>query len=219
MKKILSVLSVLIIASCSDLSDLDGQGEKSPEENEAQQVSYDNYYQYKGEKIPVQRVDGKFHVIFHSADSGKLESELARVGATLDSVEMRSGYFPGGDFTNCRTATINGGYENMTIALSLARFWSPYYKYDNGAEMYLTGVFTGVMKPGTTLLQMEELARENSVKMIGIDKYIPSWYNFICTDLSAYNALEMANLFYDSGLFEDAFPDFVSKIIFDDDIN
>jgi hypothetical protein len=214
MKKILSVLSVLFIASCTSLSDLEGQGKNSPEGSEVQQAGYDGYYLYKGKKIPVQRVNGKFFVIFHSADSSKLESELSKVGATLDSIKVRAGYSHGGDFTDCKTATINGGHENMATALSLTRFWSPYYQVDGGGEIYLTGLFSVVMKPGTSLSRLEKLASENSVKMIGYDKYTPAWYHLACNNLSKYNSLEMANLFYDSGLFEDAFPDFVAKIIF-----
>jgi hypothetical protein len=217
MKRILGVLSVLLIASCTSLSDLEGQGKNSPEGDETQQADYDGYYLYRGQKIPVQRVNGKFFVIFHSADSSELESELSKVGATLDSVKVQADYFPGGDFTDCRTATINGGYENMVTALSLGRFWSPYYQVDGGDEIYLTGLFTVVMKPGTSLSQLKKLADENSVEMIGFDKYTPTWYDLVCIDLFKYNSLEMANLFYDSGLFEDAFPDFVARIIFDDD--
>ncbi|MDR0545300.1 MAG: S8 family serine peptidase [Odoribacteraceae bacterium] len=189
---------------------------------------------YRRGGILVQKMDEKFHVLFRSADAGKVKLELAKVGVGLDNVMQKvpisqyttgstaeqvssrtgstAGFLGAERFTGCQSATIEGDYENVAGALSHALYWSPYYKLDNGEEIRITELFTVILKPGTSLEELEELARENSVEMIGQDQFNPEWYHFACTIDSKGNALEMANLFYESDLFQDAFPDCIADI-------
>jgi hypothetical protein len=220
MKKMLSVfaflLLMIVVTACRDqlLDKATGTDGGESSATRATDFKATDYYLYRGEKIPLQKMDEKFHVVFHPADANKVRGELTRAGATLGNMEVKTSDDTE-NFTGYTTAIIEGKHENVVAALSHARYWSPYYKFENGEEMYLSDMFTVIMKPETTLSQLEELAKEYSVKMIGIDKDTPTWYDFACTNLSKGNALEMANLFYESGLFENAFPDFVAKITFD----
>ena len=54
---------------------------------------------------------------------------------------------------------------------------------------------------------LEKLSKENNVTILGNNQYMPLWYTLSCSKKSTGNALEMANLFYESGLFADAIPD------------
>ena len=71
------------------------------------------------------------------------------------------------------------------------------------------------LKPATTLKQLERLANKNSVEMMGAHKegYMKEWYYLACTNQSKGNSLIMANLLYESGLFEEAMPNFILTTI------
>ncbi len=72
----------------------------------------------------------------------------------------------------------------------------------------LTGKFFVEFKAGTQLSDVEKLAEENFVKILGEDEVLKGWYTLTCTESTVGNALEMANLFYESGLFKESAPDF-----------
>jgi tetratricopeptide (TPR) repeat protein len=182
----------------------------------------DEYYLFGERRIPVQRVDNKFYVLFRDLDEQQVEHKLTEAGITI--IALRSKYHSHlitafteddsdeRDITDKKVAvTIEGNYEQAAHILSTALYWAPYYRTEDGHEMGLTELFTVVFKPNTTLAQLEKLAKENSVELIGRDRYehTLNWYRLVCTRLSKGNALEMANLFFDSGLFETAFPSFI----------
>lgn len=56
------------------------------------------------------------------------------------------------------------------------------------------------------MAQLEELAKENAVTVTGADKFLEGWYYLACTNYLKGNALEMANFFYDSGMFTTSSP-------------
>jgi hypothetical protein len=210
-------------ASCrSDLKDNDPNEDSG---TRAAEFEATDYYWYEGTKIPLKRMDGKFHVMFYTAEEDKLNKELANAGAKLLNIseEIREYYFYALDiigsgvnkFTNYKTATVEGNYEKIADALSSALYWAPYYETENGSEIGTTNLIIVKLNPETSLTQLEKLAEENAVEMIGADKGLPEWYILACTGQSKSNALEMANLFYDSGLFEEAAPDFIAKVVFD----
>ena len=173
-----------------------------------------------GEKTTFQRMDGKYYVVFNSAVENRLKSELAKTGIELVHIEERKDYsaysyswdMTGSGakrFVDYKTAIIEDSYERMATALSSALYWSPYYRDENGNEVGITEQFFVKLKPKTELTQIAKLAEENSVEMIGANIHLPGWYLLACTSLSKGNSLEMANLFYDSNLFDEAHPDII----------
>jgi len=212
------ILSIIALTACHN--DLDRS-------NELQEMAdYDNYYLYKGNKIPLQRMEGKFYVAFYPADETRFKEELAKAGGVLEnevawkdnsfyssSTDMTG--FGAQKFTNFITAIVNGSYEQCATALSVALYWGPFYRTENEDEIGVTEMFTVILKPGTNLAQLEKLSKKNAVEMTGRDTIDSNWYHLACTHLSKGNALEMANLFYTSGLFEDAFPSMIMNIVFD----
>ena len=191
------------------------------EKNEISEIfKATDYYLYGEEKIFIQKIEGKFYIEFYSADENKIKEECEKKGIKLYYIgdirdhatfvaEGTEG--PGAKiFTNLKVGYINGSYENCISVLSSTLYWSPFYKTENYEELKVTSKFTVILMPGTTLKNIEELALENVVEMIGIDEHDSNWYCLACTNHSKGNALEMANLFYDSGLFETAWPNCIS---------
>ena len=61
---------------------------------------------------------------------------------------------------------------------------------------------------------LQQFAEENKVTILGRNGYMRDWYTLSCTNESAGNALDMANIFYETGLFEACQPD----LMCDDDL-
>jgi hypothetical protein len=57
--------------------------------------------------------------------------------------------------------------------------------------------------------KLNKLCKEYNVTNLGKDKTKPLWYMLECTDESYGDALEMANLFYETGWFEESVPEFI----------
>jgi hypothetical protein len=176
MKNILSALLSLVLVSCATSPGLKENEEEATQES--QQADYDTYYLYQERKIPVQRMEGKYYVVFRATDSTRVASELTVAGATLSNVETlqdhslltvpdvreqvirdgtksveddhETGATAGGTFFNCKTATVEGDHEKVAATLSSVVYWSPYYKFDDGEEMVVTEMFTVELKTGQT---------------------------------------------------------------------
>jgi len=238
MKKTVHIFGILfllamIAVSCQNSVDHSEQQESESHSKQEQAVEEknmadcDTYYLCDGKKIPLWRMDGKFYVLFYLADEQVFKDELAKAGGVLSneiawkgnslysySIDMTGS---GAEkFIDVKSAIIEGSYEQCAAALSSTLYWGPFYKTESGDETGITEMFMVKLKPGTDLMQLEEFAKENSVEMLGGDNndYFSNRYYFACTRLSKGNALEMANLFYESGLFEDAPPAMTMNVVF-----
>jgi subtilisin family serine protease len=79
----------------------------------------------------------------------------------------------------------------------------------NGKEIGLSQFFYVKLKREQDIGLLEKLAKENKAEIVGNDGFMPLWYILSCDKNSRGNALEMANLFYETGLFTSAQPDFM----------
>lgn len=61
--------------------------------------------------------------------------------------------------------------------------------------------------------ELTKMAADFNVEIIGNNEYMPLWYTLGCTKSSKGNALELANIFYESNSFADAHPDLMTAII------
>jgi len=177
------------------------------------------YYWQHGEKIPLQKIGGKYHVAFYTLNENSLKAELAKINIELInekeikelsyySIDMTGFEANVKKFTNYKTATIEGNYRQIATIMDSALYWSPYYRMTNGLEIGISNLFFVELKPDITIEQLKQLAEKCSVDIIGADNSLKGWYYLACTNSSKGNALEMANLFYESDLFLEACPDF-----------
>ncbi len=83
---------------------------------------------------------------------------------------------------------------------------APYFKMNDIEKIGLTNLFYVKLKQADDLdLLMKEINRYG-LELVGYNKFMPLWYTISVTPKSP-NALEMANLFYETGLFQYAEPD------------
>lgn len=56
---------------------------------------------------------------------------------------------------------------------------------------------------------LNDLAKKYSLQVLGYNEFMPLWYTLSCTKESPYNALQAANIFYETKLFESSEPEFL----------
>ena len=182
-------------------------------------------YYYLGEEIPLTKVKDKFYMAFYSKNEQILRSELAKAGIDFPSVEEVKRYtdysydlIGSGSkiFKNYMCAVVeNVDYEKVASELTANTiYWAPYYQTKDGYEVGLTEGLAVKLNPKTSIKQILTLLNKYSVEMMGADKYLPGWFMLVCTNRSKGNSLELANIFYRSGLFEETAPDFIVKLIY-----
>lgn len=54
-----------------------------------------------------------------------------------------------------------------------------------------------------------DMAKNYSIQILGYNEFMPLWYTLSCTKETSFNAIEAANVFFESGLFESSEPEFL----------
>ena len=228
MKRVLKILSIIFflaatIVACKEfISEPSSQGEEYSVKSRALNFEATDYYWSNNTKIPVRKVERQFYVEFYSKDENRIKEECTKKGIklyTVHAIRDRASFTAEGTegsgakiFTNLMAGFMEGSYEQCIEVLSSTLYWSPFYKNEDTryGSFKVTSSFYVVLRPGTTLQQIEELAKKNAVEMIGVYKHNSNWYILACTNQSKGNSFEMANLFYESGLFEQSFANTIS---------
>ena len=108
-----------------------------------------------------------------------------------------------------KTASIKGYYDQIASTLSHAMHWAPYFRTEDGREVWITNLFYVELRSKADLPLLKKLAEEHAVEVIGELDFLEGWFQLACTPLSTRNALEMANLFYETGLFANYSPNLI----------
>lgn len=86
---------------------------------------------------------------------------------------------------------------------------APYFKAQNGNKVALSDYFYVKLKSETDAAALRKYSAGKQVEIVRQDEYMPLWYQLSARQ-SGMNAMECANMYYESGLFECAEPDLVS---------
>lgn len=88
---------------------------------------------------------------------------------------------------------------------------SPTYLYNN-QPLGISDKFLVKIRKSSDVTILESFARKYAIQVLERNKYLPMWYTLSCTKECPFNAVEAANCFYESKLFESTEPDFIFKI-------
>ena len=77
----------------------------------------------------------------------------------------------------------------------------------NGNRVDVTNNFYVRLKSADDLGKLQQMAAQYGIEVVGNNEYMPLWYILSCTSTSSMNAIEAANLFYTSGVFESSTPE------------
>lgn len=163
-----------------------------------------DYYWYDGTKIPLERGNQEY-IIYD--DSLLLESDKEK----LAYCEVVS--YP-------EMANLKWGITQPNAVLEDVEhvfYRTPSYKDGEGGNMFVTHRFYVRLKNSNDLSLLQSMAKQYNAE-IEKESALPLWYILRCGLQSSFNALNLANLFHESGQFSVAEPEFIGGIYPDNDV-
>ena len=163
-----------------------------------------DYYWYDGTKIPLERGNQEY-IIYD--DSLLLESDKEK----LAYCEVVS--YP-------EMANLKWGITQPNAVLEDEEhvfYRTPSYKDGEGGNMFVTHRFYVRLKNSNDLSLLQSMAKQYNAE-IEKESALPLWYILRCGLPSVFNALELANKFYETELFATSEPEFIGGIYPDNDV-
>jgi hypothetical protein len=168
-------------------------------------VSAQDYYWYDGVKILLERGNQEY-IIYD--DSLLLESDKEKL------IESGNVSYP--EMVNLKWGITK---PNVLIEdLKHVLYRMPSYKNNEGDNIFVTHRLNVKLKSSNDLSVLQNLAKQYNAE-IEKESTLPLWYILRCGLLSAFNALELANIFYETELFAASEPEFIGGIYPDNDVN
>ncbi len=99
------------------------------------------------------------------------------------------------------------GLEEMESVIAT----SPYFKKGSSEQIGMANRFLVRLHEAEEVALLENLAENHQIKVIGQNKFMPLWYVLTVDKESNFNAMEAANYFYETGLFDKTEPEFLVK--------
>lgn len=188
----------------------------------AQQSEY--YYYYKGERIALTVDSTRLYVV----SDGKLQAQsTARSAEPQVAMSVKSDirsqvvplqkqrtaisdvYFsaldvPQGTTTSQYEALVGKMKAEEEVFQVLPSFTV------GGNRVDVTNNFYVRLKSADDLPKLQQLAAQHGIEVVGNNEFLPLWYVLSCTSASSMNAIEAANHFHTSGMFESSSPEILS---------
>jgi len=210
------LLTAEILGGCSEPVTGNQQDEEEQELPSAE--SFSDYYWYEGGKVFLNRLDNKHFILFKSEDAASIAALLSLDDSDIHdySSHIADGSGSGAKtLDDCQWATVSGISAESVKNVPGIIYSAPYMITEKGDEVGLSNLFYIKLKKEGDQDKLEALAEENNVDIIGRNIFMPLWYTLSSTNLSKGNALEMGNVFYETGLFEASQPDLMADLIDD----
>lgn len=181
---------------------------------EKEEFRSDTYYWDGDEKVSIKPIENKSYVAYQTSDEDKLIDELSKNGLSLTKVMKGNllSYFDSPSeeaqllLSDYKTAIIEGDYRKLESVRPYTIYcMSCYIRLSDGRELTPGFLFFAKLKSVSDSKQVEKLARKYNVVIVGVDDFI-NCHELVCTNESKGNSIEIANKFYESGLFEYAIP-------------
>jgi subtilisin family serine protease len=113
---------------------------------------------------------------------------------TLDATSTAAGY-----------ESQIASYRSMTNVIMA----SPCFKFPNGKKMGLSNNLYVKLKNASDVNLLYEQATKMHLEVLGYNQFMPLWFTLSCNKKTTVNALAVANVLYETGLFESAEPEFM----------
>ncbi len=101
--------------------------------------------------------------------------------------------------------------ELARIDKSMISYQGPCFYSSSGKRLGLSHFFYVKLSDTSGFDDLQRLASEYDVDIIGNNSFMPLWYLLGCNTDSRIDALKMANLFYETGLFASSQPDLIEE--------
>ena len=157
-----------------------------------------DYYWYKGNKIPLQQGD-KWYILYEEDSILNRESQKNVNTHSLPSTNLV-----------CEIGVDKTMYNPQNIVYLTPSFQS----IDGTQDIYVTHRFYVKLKRAGDSILLQNLAAQYHVDLEQ-DVDLPLWYIISCGANSQHNALELANIFYETELFAASEPEFMGALQMD----
>ena len=174
------------------------------------------YYWYEGKKIHLAVNPEKQYVVYkETPDLVSAQAKIYEDGGTLtypmlhpiDGKPIDQTYLRWGVTSSSQVQALQVRQNSSVI------YHAPYYIAASGEEIGISHLFYVKLKTKSDENELIQLAEAHNVEVLGYNKYLPLWYTLSCTNQSTGNALQMANLFYETGLFQASEPSIMSTFL------
>lgn len=155
-----------------------------------------DYYWYKNTKIPLERGNQEY-IIYDDAFLQESDKEQL--------VKSGDVYYPNVSNLKWGITQPDAVIEDLEHVL----YRTPSYKNSDGDNVFVTHRFYVKLKDNNDFLSLQEMVNKYNANIEQEDKELPQWYILRCELPSSLNALELANIFYESGLFAASEPEFM----------
>ena len=171
------------------------------------------FYNYKGEKVYLSL---NTEYLFLSLQERSLPDNIAQhrfAHKELQSDRMQRSERVSSRFWTKLSLNSNMSDEQYLALLSEIRrqnknvIVSPFFKMEGSDRIGLSNFFYVKLKAEKDLELLKEKASRMGSIIIEQDAFMPLWFVLSITEQSEYDALESANLFYESGFFAATTPD------------
>ncbi|MEO1050053.1 MAG: S8 family peptidase [Bacteroidota bacterium] len=175
-----------------------------------------DYYWYQGKKIGLRENPNKRYILLEPFVQEKSLQQSFNVPTGdikgLEQTRVLNSLRPFGakqrSEKNWTVLDIQSTAVNIDALTSPGIIYqAPFFFTESGVEAGLSHLFHVKLNDAKDIDLLIEMAATNRVEILGNNKFMPLWYTLSCTNRSAGNALEMANLFYESVLFSASEPD------------
>lgn len=177
-----------------------------------------DYYWYKNQKVFLEKIPNKKYLVIEGIkDGAELKQKLNFPNAKVHKFDNTSVFASIKPYKqNTKNEKKWAVVENQNIGnVKLAAnknviYEAPFYNTSEKKEAGLSHLFYVKLLKADDVNKLEELAVKNNVEILGNNKFMSLWFTLSCSKNSKGNALEMANLFYESGLFAASEPDLMT---------
>ena len=104
-----------------------------------------------------------------------------------------------------------GAYEELLTSFKSSSnpvIASPYFNDPSGKKIAVTNYFFVKLKKDSDIKILKNFVSQHKLELVGQNKFMPLWYVVSVTS-SSRHSLDMSNVFYESGLFDQSHPDFI----------
>ncbi|SHM36891.1 Subtilase family protein [Cyclobacterium lianum] len=109
-------------------------------------------------------------------------------------------------------AVVSSDLSSVDITeISKDLYVMPFFTTAANIELGISHLFTVKLKSNNDFPILDSIAKANKVKIVGNHTFRPLWYTLSCDIGSLGNALQMANTFYETKLFQYAIPDIMEE--------
>ena len=163
-----------------------------------------DYYWYDGAKIPLKKGNQEY-IIYDS--SLLLESDKEKL------IHSENVLYPGRVNLKWGITKPNAIIEDLEHVF----YRTPSYKDTEGGNIYVTHCFYVKLKQEEDIVLLQNMTKQYNVDFEQ-DVDLPLWYILTCGLPSVFNALELANIFYETKLFAASEPEFIGGYL-NNDVN